>query len=285
MTVVTTKPVDPIAQIENAQKILAQAGASQAQLEEARLELDHVIAAGEAELAEIASRRTIETTALTPASELNKKLDASERREKEVCRRIEIAKTVLGAIETRIATDRAAERADKQRANYAAALKLHVTATNLVREFLDNFGPECRRVMRVYDQSESKTAAANSDLPPGAAPIPSIETERKGERLEPKVSVRHFKGFIHNMRRVAEHGDVEAVHEKDGHWSIFVPGGSTSGGQYLICDLIDFVEEVTETDATPWPENLAQGLSVPAFCRRQIRMGRIEEWSHCSWRY
>ena len=100
---------------------------------------------------------------------------------------------------------------------------------------------------------------------PGAAPIPSIETERKGERLEPKVSVRHYKAFVHNMRRVAEHGDVEAVHEKDGHWSIYIPGGSTSGGNYLTCDLVDFVEVTTETDAPPWLDFLATSLSVPAF--------------------
>jgi hypothetical protein len=32
-----------------------------------------------------------------------------------------------------------------------------------------------------------------------------------------------------------------------------------------VCSLSNYVEIVTETDATPWPENLAKCLSVPSF--------------------
>src|ERR1700722_7886344 len=135
------KAADPLAQIEHAQKILAQGDASLAQREAARLELDHVIAAGEAETVEIADRRTIEMSALTPAGELDKALDALDRREKQVVRRVEIAKTVRAEWENRIVAAREAESAEKRQAAYAAALKLHVTATNRVREFLDRFGP------------------------------------------------------------------------------------------------------------------------------------------------
>jgi hypothetical protein len=265
VSAVTTKPVDPLVQIEHAQATLAQAAAPIAQLEAARLELDHVIAAGEAELAEIASRRTIETTALTPAIELNKKLDAIERREKEVCRRIEIAKTVLGALETRIATDREAERADKQRAAYDEAIKLRVVAAKRVREFLGRFGPESRKVMREYAESEMKSAAANQDLPPGAAPIPSIEVARKGELRRPKLTVREFAAFIDGRRFVAEQHHVQAAERADGKWDVFLPGGTTGGGDYFVCSISNYVEIVSETDATPWPENLAKCLSVPSF--------------------
>jgi hypothetical protein len=120
-------------------------------------------------------------------------------------------------------------------------------------------------VIGEYAQSELKTEAANRDLPPGAAPIRSIEFERMGKLKTPRTKTRHFKAFVHGMHRIAEEGCVKAVQEKDGRWSIYIPGGSTSGGHYLTCDLVDFVEVRTETDATPGPEYLASALSVPSF--------------------
>jgi hypothetical protein len=140
-----------------------------------------------------------------------------------------------------------------------------MAATNRTKDFLDRFCSETRAVMREYAQSELKTAAANRDLPPGAAPIPSIESERKGKLEPPKVSVRPFKAFVNGHRRVGVWGRVEAAPEKDGRWSVFVPGGSTSPGNYYTCELVELVEVTTETDATPWPEYLAKSLSVPAF--------------------
>jgi hypothetical protein len=221
-----TKPVDPLAQIEHAQKILAQGDASLAQLEAARLELDHVIAAGEAETVEIADRRTIEMSALTPAGELDKALDALDRREKQVVRRVEIAKTVRAELENRIVAAREAESAEKRRTAYDEAIKLHVAATNRVREFLGRFGPEARKVLRAYAESELKTASANSDLPAGAVPIRSIESERRGELRARETTVREFKAFVDGRRFVAEQNHVQAAERKDGKWDVYLPAGA-----------------------------------------------------------
>jgi hypothetical protein len=168
-------------------------------------------------------------------------------------------------LETRIAADREAERADKRQAAYDEALKLHVTATNRVREFLDRFGPESRKVMREYAQSESRTAAANCDLPPGALPIRSIESERRGELRSPKTTAREFKAFVDGRRFIGEQGHVQAAERKDGKWDVYLPAGSTGAGDYFVCELVAYVEVETETDATPWPEFLATSLSCPAF--------------------
>ena len=256
---------NPISAIEHAQKILANGEASLDQLSDGALALQQIIAAAASDLDEVACRRTIEMASTMPAGELDKRLDLLDKREKEVIRRAAIAKAVLAQLVARIDDARVADAADKRQAAYDEAIKLHVAATNLVREFLDKFGPECRRVLRAYAESESKSAAANQNLPPDTAPIRSIESERRGELRSPKTTMREFKAFVHGMRRIAEQGSVEAAPEKDGRWSVYIPGGSTSGGNYLTCNLIDFVEVTTETDAPPWLDFLATSLSVPAF--------------------
>jgi hypothetical protein len=256
---------NPLALVERAQTVLAQNDAPLAKLEQALLEVERVMASNDADLEEIASRRKIEMTAATPAGELDKKLDAIDKRKQEIERRTEIASIVRVELETRIAADREAERGDKRQAAYDGALELHDATWRLVRAFLDRIGAEARHVMRAYGESEMKSAAANQDLPCGAAPIPSIESERKGALRSPKTTVRKFKAYVAGMRRIAEQGSVEAAPEKDGRWGVFIPGGSTSGGHYLTCDLVDFVEVLDEWDATPWPENLAKCLSVPSF--------------------
>ena len=45
---------------------------------------------------------------------------------------------------------------------------------------------------------------------------------------------------------------------RTGNGTSCLPGGSTGGGDYFVCSLVDYVEIVTETDATPWPEYLAK---------------------------
>jgi hypothetical protein len=90
--------VNPLAVVEQIQKIIAQPDAPLDALEQAKADLDNVIAAGEAETAEIADRRTIEMSALTPAAALDKALDRLDLLEKAVARRVEIAKTVLAEI-------------------------------------------------------------------------------------------------------------------------------------------------------------------------------------------
>ena len=214
---------------------------------------------------EIADRRTIEMSALMPAAALDKALDRLDLLDKAVGRRVQIANAILSEVETRIDAAREADAAAKRGANYDEARKLHVTATNHVREFLDRFGPECRRVMRVYAESESKTAAANSDLPPGALPIASIEAERRGERRSPKTTAREFEAFVDGRRFIAERGHAQAAERKDGKWEVYLPGGGTGAGDYFVCAISNFVEVTTETGTTPWPEFLASSLSVPAF--------------------
>jgi hypothetical protein len=259
-----TKPTSTD-RLESARKILNAPPSTIAELEAARAVVTHVLAETDAEVEEMVSRRKTIASANAPAGEIDKALERHDDAVRALVRRNEIAAAVAAKLDERIAADREVARAAKCQANYDAALTLHVAATNRVREFLDKFGPECRRALREYAESELKTAAANSDLPPGALPIPSIEVERKGKLQPPKVTTRHFKAFVHAMRRVAEQGYVEAAPEKDGRWRVFIPGGSTSGGYYLTCALVDFVEVVTETDATPWLENLARALSVSAF--------------------
>jgi hypothetical protein len=256
---------NPLALVERVQTVLAQPDAPLAKLEEGLLEIQRIVASCETDLEEIGSRRKIEMTAATPAGELDKRLDAIDKREREVVRRIEIAKTVIGALETRIDAAREADAAAKRGANYDEALKFHVTATTHVRQFLDRFGPECRRVLREYAESEMKSAAANQDLPPGALPITSIEAERRGERRSPKTTVREFEAFVDGRRFIAERGHAQAAERKDGKWEVFLPVGSTGAGDYFVCAISNFVEVTTETDTTPWPENLAKCLSVPSF--------------------
>jgi hypothetical protein len=261
-----TKPTspDPIEQIERVQKILGVA-ATLDDLEGGKREVLRLIADGADELEEIGSRRKIEMTAATPAGELDKRLDAIDKREKEVARRVEIAKTVCAELENRIDAAREADAADKRQAAYDEAIKLRDATALRVQKFLDRIGAEAREVMRAYAASESKSAAANQGLPPGAAPIHSIESKRKGELRSPKLTVREFEAFVDGRRFIAERGHAQAAERKDGKWDVFLPGGGTGAGDYFVCAISNFVEVTSEADATPWPENLAKCLSVPSF--------------------
>jgi hypothetical protein len=256
---------DPLALIERVQTMLAQADAPFAQLEQGAVELQRLIASSEADLEVIASRRKIEMTTATPAVKLSRRLNGLKKNTEDVEQIVEIASTILVALETRIAADREAARAEKHQAAYDEALELRDGALCRVKEFLARFGAEGRLVLRNYAGSELKTIAANKELPPGASPIPSIEFERKGALQVPKTTTREFRAFVEGRRIVAEQGHVQASPRADGKWNVFLPGGSTSGGQVIACDLVDHVDVRTETDATPWPVCLASSLAVPAF--------------------
>ena len=273
----TTKPVDPLVQIEHAQKILAKGDASLAQLESARRELDHVIAAGEAETAEIADRRTIEMSALTPAGELDKALDSLDRREKQVARRVEIASTVRAQLVAKIDVARGEEAEAKRQTAYAAARKLHDEATNRIREFCDRVGPEAAEVLRSYAAAEAATSAANKDLPAGAAPIMSIEARRQGSPPAPRITERHFKAFTCGRDYVAEVGAVEATPAAGGTWTLYLPsasvqGGSTVGG-CVITDMVDLRIEKFESRRV---ESLATALRAPPFYATAPERGTVE---------
>jgi hypothetical protein len=246
VNVVTMKPADPLAQIERAQKILAKGDAGLAELEEGRLELQRVVAGSDADLEEIGARRKIEMTAATPVGELDKKLEALDRREKEASRRSEIALAILSEVETRIVAAREAEAAARRQAAYDTALKLHDEATSRVKEFLDRIVLEAREVMQAYVESEAATAAANKDRPLGCSPIMTIESERLGALPSPKTTVRKYQVFVSGRDLVAEVGKVEA-HNVNGTWAVYRPSRSVQGDVVVPhCTIADFVEVTTE---------------------------------------
>jgi hypothetical protein len=259
-----TKPTSTD-RIESARKILNASPSTVAQLEAARAALTHVLAEGDAEVEEMRRRRKTIAASDASIAEIEKALKRHDADVLVLTDRNDIAAAVAAKLDERIAADREVARAAKRQGNYDAALKLHVATTDLVRELLDRFGPESRKVMRLYAECESKTAAANCDLPPGALLIPSIEAERRGELRARETTVREFKAFVDGRRFVAEQSYVQAAERKDGKWDVFLPGGTTGGGDYFVCSLENYVEAVIETDATPWPEFLASSLSVPAF--------------------
>jgi hypothetical protein len=256
---------NPLALVERVQTLLAQTDAPLAKLEEGLFEIERVMASNNADLEEIDSRRKIEMTAATPASELDKKLDALDKRKREIERRTEIASIVLAELETRIAAVREQEQTAKQQANYMDALELRETTVARLKKFLNRVGHDSREIMRAYAESELRTNAVNSALPPGASPIPSIEAARRGELAPPKTTVKKYKMFVAGQWQVGEEGHVKATPRSDGRYDVWLPGGSSNGGEVVVCDCVDYVDLTVETDATPWPDFFATSLSVPAF--------------------
>jgi hypothetical protein len=273
---VTAKPADPLAQIERAQKILAKGDAGLAELEEGRLDLQRVVAGSEADLEEIGSRRKIEMTAATPVGELDKKLEALDKREKEVARRVQIANAILSEVETRIVRAREAEIEQTRQANFSAALALHVLAAKRVKEFCGRVGPEAAEVMQLYRESEAATLAANKDRPAGAPIIPSIESERQGPLPSPRVTVRKYQVFLNGREPVGEVGKVEA-HNVNGSWAVYRPSRSVQGDVVIPhCTVGDCVEATIEK-YEPLPlESLATALRIPAFDAAPPKLGRAE---------
>ena len=251
--------------IELARKIFNAQATTLHELEAAEAVVVHALAETADEIEAFGQRRQAILASDAPAAEIDKQLERHDEAMRALKRKSEVATALSEKLATRISVDREAERAAKQQTAYDEARELHNATWLRVKECLDRIGAEVRQMMHAYGESEMKTAAANRDLPRGAAPIHSIEFERMGKLRPAKVSVRPFRAFVHSMRRIAEWGHVQGVQERDGRWSVFIPGGSTSGGQHIACDLVDFVEVTEEKDATPWPENLAEGLSVPSF--------------------
>jgi hypothetical protein len=280
-----TKPADPIAEMR-IQAVLAKGDASLAQLEEAKVELDHVLAGAAAEREEIAARRTIEMNALMPAAALDKALDRLDLLEKAVARRVEIASTVRPALTARIDEARGVEVEAARQARYDAALALHVEATGRVREFLNRAAPEARAMMQAYLEAETATAAVNRDLPAGAAPIRSIETERQGPPLPAKITERRFQVFVAGREPVGEVGKVEA-HNVNGSWAVYRPSRSVQGDVVIPhCTIVDYVEATIQKYEPRPLEALSTSLRIPAFDAPAPGLGRAErrlmpasEWS------
>ena len=262
-----TKPTSTD-RIESARKILNAPASTVAELEAARAVLTHVFAETDAEVEEMGRRRKTIAASDASIAEIEKALKRHDAAVLVLTDRNDIAAAVAAKLDERIAADRETESAAKRQAAYNDARAVHDATWPRVKKFLDRIGVEAREVMRAYAESEMKTAAANCDLPPGALPIPSIEAERRGELRPPKTKVREFKAFVDGRRFVGEQGHVQAAERKDGKWDVFLPAGSTGGGDYFVCTLVDYVEVLTEADATPWPEFLANESFCPRFfCR------------------
>jgi hypothetical protein len=273
-----TKPSDPLAPIEAAQKVIAAADATLAQLEAARLDLTRVIADAEAEREQLAARRKIEMTAATPVGELDKKLEALDRREKEASRRGEIALAILGQLETQIVDAREHEAERLRRVRYDAALALHAQTTSLIQAFLTNTAPAARAALAAYSESEAATAAANRDLPPGASKIPTIESERMGDLPPAKTTEKRFQAFVRGRDFVAVVGSVDAAPASSNTWTVFIPSASMQGGTSVGgCEIVDFVDVRIEKFEPRRVESLATALRVPPFYATAPERGSIEK--------
>jgi hypothetical protein len=271
-----TKPSDPLAPIEAAQKVIAAADATLAQLEAARLDLTRVIADAEAEREQLAARRKIEMTAATPVGELDKKLEALDRREKEASRRSEIALAILGQLEPRIADKREEEIEAKRREAYAAARNLRDETAKRVKTFLNKAVPEAQALLQAYIESEAVVTAVNRNLPAAAAPIPSIEQERLGGPTPPRITERRFQGLVHQGQLVGELGKVEAFPHQ-GHWVVYKRSNAVQGDLTIgPCALVDYIESTVEKYEAPRLEALASALRVPAFDAPAPKLGRPE---------
>ena len=271
----TTK-TDPLAQIENAQKILAKGDASLDALEEGKGEVLRLIADAEAEREELGRRRTIELTAASPAGELDKRLNVIEQRERAIARRLEIGRAVLDQLALRIDDALEEERLARQRAAYDEALELHDATARRVKAFLDRVAPEARAVLQAYAESEAAVAAVNKDRPAGCLPIRSIEAERQGQLLPPRIIERRFQGFVHQGQLVGEMGKVEAFPHQ-GHWVIYKRSNAIQGDLTIgPCTLVDYIESTVEKYEAPRLEALASALRVPAFDAPAPKLGRPE---------
>jgi hypothetical protein len=252
-----TKHPDHHEQIERVQRMLADAPL--AQLEENRRDLKSVIESIEVERAEIEARRTIEMISLAPAGDLNRRVDALEKSERELARLAEIALTIYAELENRIAAAREAESAAKRQAVYDAALDLHNATLIRVREFLDRAGRESLEVMRAYAASEAATAATNCDLPEGSSPIPTIESERLGAPKSRRTIKRQFGVFYCGDQPIAQVGKCNSVDNGDGTFNLLIWDRTVAN-----CRIRDFVNVRCET-MKPRAENLITSLKIPTF--------------------
>jgi hypothetical protein len=191
-----------LAAIDRVQGIIAKGDSPLERLEEAKVELDHVLAAAAAEREEITARRTIEMSALMPAAALDKALDALDRREKQVARLVEIATTVRTALMPRLDAAREAEREVARAAEYEETEKLVSALAGRFEEFLGRTAPEARALLADCVAVQMRVSEVNRTLPPHATPIRSLEQRRTGELKTRETVVRRFKFFYRGNDRI-----------------------------------------------------------------------------------
>jgi hypothetical protein len=269
----TTKPDDPLALIEHAQKVIAAPDAPLPQLDECKLSLERVIADGSAEIEGISNRRTIEIGSLSPAAALDKALDDLDRREKAVARRVLIAQEVSRALGPRIAAAREAEAAARRQDAYNEAEKLVTALASRFEAFLGHAAPEASALLADYAAVQTKVSEVNRNLPPNAAPVRSLEQRRTREPQTRGTVVRRVKFFYLGNDRIVEVGRAEAAETSAGVWGVFVPSGSVQGGEtFAGCRIVEFLELKVETLKSQ-PESLLTALRIPQFHEPYVTAG------------
>ena len=279
-----------IARIERAQSILNAQSSTIVELEAVILDQQRLIAACDADVVEIASRRKIEMIAATPAGELDKKLSSLDKREKEVQRHAEIASTVLVALEQRLAEKREAERVAQETARRHELNRRRGEAISSIKSGLSEIGAKTSEVLRVYKAIEAEIAAFNRALAPGEPRIPSIEAARRTIQPRKVVVDETFDAFVGQGIMISA-SDVgprrrnQARPIGGGWFEVFI-STPTGAGDIHRCELIPCVRVHTEVDATRAPEPLPVALNVPAFDAVRSpprtydhRMMKLSEWA------
>ena len=268
----TTK-TDPI---ESSRKILNAPESKLADLEAAAAALDNLRANLDGEIAGSAARRREILAADASAAEIDRRLEQHDATVSALVRRNEVAAANATKLAARLMAAREAAAEEQRRSRYAQALELHVTATNVIKTFLDKIGQEGRDALQIYLESEAATAAANKDLPPGATRIPTIEAERMGALPSPRVTVRKYQVFLNGREPVAEVGKVEA-HNMNGVWAVYLPSRSVQGDVVIPnCVVVDYVEVTTERYEPLALESLSTALRIPEFPAPPPKLGRGE---------
>jgi len=262
----TPTNVDPI---ESARKVLNAAASTIADLEAESVAVSRILAGTDVELEEMARRRKALLASDMPVAELDGVLARHDEGVRSLIRRNEIAAAVSTKLAESISSDRENKRAASQLAAYNEAVELQASTASRIKEFLERVGAESRDIMRAYASAEKKAEAANKDLPPGAAPVRSIEAVRRGEIPQPKTTIREFSGFVEvGGFFVSEQGKVQAAARQDGKREVY-RGRPSGSGEYFICTLVEYVEVTVETASRPNLDNLASALSIPAFSAGQ----------------
>jgi hypothetical protein len=216
-----TKPTSTD-RIESARKILNASPSTVAQLEAARAALTHVLAEGDAEVEEMRRRRKTIAASDASIAEIEKALKRHDADVLVLTDRNDIAAAVAAKLDERIAADREVARAAKRQGNYDAALKLHVATTDLVRELLDRFGPESRKVMRLYAEWNRK-------------PRPPTATCRLARSLFRLSKLRGVVSFGRGKRRCASSRRLSTAGDLSPSRATFRPLSARTGSGTSSC--------------------------------------------------
>jgi hypothetical protein len=223
---------------------------------------------------EAARIRTL-SSSHSKASDLDSALQAHDDRSAMLRRRAEIASATEVALLNRINGMRAAQDQEQRAADYEAA-------KNALMAYVEE-GPQvhadmialARPWVKRYGQIELAIGRVNAALPPGAPPLPSIESFRRSATTPNSTKViRRARGYIDQAGRVLGlEGELDAKPSEDGRLTVAV--GVRSPFTYVEVTLADLVEvEIVSHPDGGWMEQLPRSLSIPAW-----RQGQPDGWS------